>query len=199
LLVVDGSFHISVFLAHDDIRVSASWRKEILKSLRRCEIFVPILTEAFAKSNWTDQEAGYALGRGALIAPLKVDVDPYGFIGEFHARRLKSNSVVETCWAVLESLKNDSRLGEKIKEAGINVFLLSGTFDDAYENLKKLMKLAPFDSAQTTTLFKEGSRNQNIYGSFKVRPLMQGILKDARGKVSGTIISKYKRAVASWG
>ena len=188
----------NVFLAHDDIRISAAWRREILKRLRSCEIFVPILTEAFTKSKWTDQEVGYALARGARIAPLKVDVDPYGFIGEYQARRLKSRSVNEVCWAVLDGLKNDSRLGERIKQAGIQVFLQSGTFDDAHENLTKLIKFRPFSRWQLAEIIQGGARNQNIYGCHKAQSLMRDILEDAEGKVRHSLILKYKKAVKSW-
>lgn len=186
-----------VFLAHDDIRISAAWRREILKRLRSCEIFVPILTEAFTESKWTDQEVGYALARGARIAPLKVDVDPYGFIGEFQAGKVKSGSVNEVCWAVLDGLKNNSRLGERIREAGIEVFLQSGTFDEADKNLRKLMKFRPFSQAQLREIIQGGARNQNIYGCHKARPLMKEILEEARGRVRQSLILKYQKAVKS--
>jgi hypothetical protein len=188
-----------VFLAHDDIRVSTAWRREILKSLRKCEIFVPILTEAFTKSKWTDQESGYALARGARIAPLKVDVDPYGFIGEFQARKLKSDSVHEICWAVLEGLKSDSRLGERIRQVAIKEFLKSRTFDDAYKNLRRLTKFRPFSRTQLAEIIKGSSRNQNIYGCRMARPLMEAIIEDARrGKVRHSLILRYQKAMKSW-
>ncbi len=55
------SFEFSAFLAHEDISPSASWRKEIRKSLRDCRVFIPILTKSFVESDWTDQETGIAL------------------------------------------------------------------------------------------------------------------------------------------
>jgi len=127
-----------------------------------------------------------------------VDVDPYGFLGEYQARGLKSGSVNEVCWAVLDGLKNDSRLGERIKQAGIKVFLQSGTFDDAHENLTKLMKFRPFSRTELAEIIQGSSRNQNIYGCHKAQPFMKTILEDAQGKVRQSLVHKYQKAVKSW-
>ena len=44
-----------------------------------------LLTKEFHESDWTDQEVGYALGRGVPVVPVKRGRDPYGFIGKFQA------------------------------------------------------------------------------------------------------------------
>lgn len=133
-----AEFGIEAFLAHDDIAVSERWRQVILKKLRDCEIFIPILTDAFMESDWTDQEAGFALARGKRVVPLKVDVGPYGFIGAFQALRLNQKMPTETCWRVMESLKDHDTLGQKVREDVIGVLLQSSTFEEASKNLTKL-------------------------------------------------------------
>ena len=35
---------IEAFLAHDDLHVSDEWRERIRKELKRCDIFVPLLS-----------------------------------------------------------------------------------------------------------------------------------------------------------
>ena len=96
-----AEFGIEAFLADDDIGVSEHWRRVILKKLRDCEMFIPILTDAFVESEWTDQEAGFALARGKRVVPLKVDLGPYGFIGAFQALRLNGKMPTETCWMIM--------------------------------------------------------------------------------------------------
>ena len=36
---------IEAFLAHDDLHVSDEWRARIIEELRRCDLFVPLLSE----------------------------------------------------------------------------------------------------------------------------------------------------------
>ncbi len=191
-------FGFSVFLAHDDIQVSKRWRKEILKNLKACAVFVPILTKEFIESDWTDQETGYALSQGARIVPVKVGIDPYGFIGEFQATTLKKGALAETCWKIMASLSNDDRLADDAREGAIDAFLRSGTFVDAQFNLPRLVKLGPFSQAQLAKLIEGSSRNQNIHGCYKARPLMQELLDQSRGRVPRRVIAKYRMAVQSW-
>ena len=43
------------------------------------------MTETFHDSDWTDQEVGFAFGRGVPIISVRMGKDPYGFIGKFQA------------------------------------------------------------------------------------------------------------------
>lgn len=194
-----GEFGFNGFLAHDDIRVSAPWRQEILKNLRECDIFFPILTRAFCESEWTDQEAGYALGKGKTIVPLRADVEPYGFVGDYQAVRLKKAALRQTCWAITESLKDHNTVGGVVKDAIIEVFLESGSFEEAGDNVEKIMKFRPFSKAQLARIIGGSSRNQNIYGCFGARSKMGTLIEEAQGKVPGRLIRVYRAAVKSWG
>ncbi|HVB34845.1 MAG TPA: toll/interleukin-1 receptor domain-containing protein [Patescibacteria group bacterium] len=78
-------FGISAFVAHTDIRPTKEWQEEIAIALASMDAFVALLTEKFHTSEWTDQEVGYALGRGVPLIAVKLGEDPYGFIGKFQA------------------------------------------------------------------------------------------------------------------
>ena len=80
------SYGLNVFLAHDDIEVSADWSESILKQISNCPFFVPLLSSGFRKSEWTDQEIGIAVCLGKpIILPIKLeDIDPYGFISKVY-------------------------------------------------------------------------------------------------------------------
>lgn len=51
------------------------------------------MTEDFHDSFWTDQELGYAFGRGVPIICVRLGRDPYGFIGKFQALSCDWNKV----------------------------------------------------------------------------------------------------------
>ena len=89
-----ASYGASVFVAHDDIRPTQEWQDAIIENLKTCDAFLALLTDRFADSDWTDQETGIAVALDKVIIPIKIDLDPYGFIGkvsgfemEFRQRR----------------------------------------------------------------------------------------------------------------
>jgi len=78
-------FGVSAFVAHKDIRPTKEWRDEIENALATMDALVALMTDGFHDSDWTDQEIGYAFGRGVPIIALRMGTDPYGFIGKFQA------------------------------------------------------------------------------------------------------------------
>lgn len=73
---------IECFVAHDAIEPTREWQDVIESALRTCHVLVAMLTDDFSASRWCDQEVGVAVGRGVLIVPVRMGVDPYGFIGK---------------------------------------------------------------------------------------------------------------------
>jgi len=78
-------YGISCFVAHENIHPTKEWQSEIENALDSMDTLVALLTEDFHDSLWTDQEVGFAFGRGVPIIPVKMGKDPYGFIGKFQA------------------------------------------------------------------------------------------------------------------
>lgn len=78
-------FGVSCFVAHQDVHPTEEWQDEIESALRSMDAFVALLTKDFHESFWTDQEVGFALGRGVPLIAVKLGTDPYGFIGKFQA------------------------------------------------------------------------------------------------------------------
>ena len=80
-----AQFRAQCFVAHVDIAPTKEWQDEIENALLSMDAFVAVLTKGFHESLWTDQEVGFALARRVPIIALKVEQDPYGFIGKFQA------------------------------------------------------------------------------------------------------------------
>ena len=76
---------MSAFVAHNDIEPTAEWQNEIELALATCDAMLVLLHPGFHDSDWTDQEIGYAMGRGIMIVAVRLGTDPYGFIGRFQA------------------------------------------------------------------------------------------------------------------
>ncbi len=74
------------FIAHDDIPGSEEWEKEILQAIKNADFFIPLISQQFKESEYTDQETGCAVSLNKKIIPIKLDIiDPYGFINKFQA------------------------------------------------------------------------------------------------------------------
>ena len=85
-----AEYGIKSFLAHDDLHISEEWKDRILEELKRCDVFVPLLSEDFRRSHWTDQETGIVFGRtDVVIIPLSIDgTRPYGFISHVQGKKI---------------------------------------------------------------------------------------------------------------
>ncbi len=107
---------MSAFVAHEDIQVTEQWQEIILKALSSMDVFLPILSEGFKKSEFCDQELGFAVARRRLhqaiacseapvpiIIPFMFDeTTPYGFISNEQAAKV--NPVQDASKKVLETL-----------------------------------------------------------------------------------------------
>ena len=78
-------YHVSGFVAHQDIQPTLEWQREIERALSHMDAFIAIHTTGFSQSVWTQQEIGFAVARGVKIISLKMPEDPTGFISKQQA------------------------------------------------------------------------------------------------------------------
>lgn len=98
-----SDYRIASFVAHEDIEPTTEWQNEIQLALRSADALVALLTEDFSDSAWTDHEVGIAIGNGVCVIPVRLECDPYGFIGKYQA--------------IAGSLTNMSRVADKVFRA----------------------------------------------------------------------------------
>lgn len=86
---------INAFLAHEDLEVSDDWRERILQELRRCDLFVPLLSANYLSSTWAPQEAGFIVSRPeVVIAPLSIDgTVSSGFLAHWQCGRIPAEGI----------------------------------------------------------------------------------------------------------
>jgi hypothetical protein len=104
-----GIYGISGFVAHEDIHPTKEWQAEIENALSSMDALVALMTNDFHDSLWTDQEVGFALGRGVPIISVKLELDPYGLIGKYQALQCAWDSAAIEIVKILithESMKN---------------------------------------------------------------------------------------------
>jgi len=109
---------ISGFVAHEDITPTAGWQAEIERALRALDAFVALITAGFARSCWTQQEVGFAVGRGVKVISLKMgDEDPTGFISREQALPRRGRPADAIAAEIEGILAADDRTAAKLKDA----------------------------------------------------------------------------------
>lgn len=155
-------YGISSFVAHEDIEPTKLWEKEIEKGLFSMDALCAILMPGFKESNWTDQEVGVAIGRGALVIPVRKEMDPYGFIGKFQGYQANNKSIGEVAKGIFKILSTHEKTRTTLINKLVDLFLMSNNAEEAYYRLEalKLIKDLPEDKAEK--LREEIVKNKNL-------------------------------------
>nr|WP_306670074.1 toll/interleukin-1 receptor domain-containing protein [Sphingomonas sp. R-74633] len=110
-------FEIAGFVAHEDIHPTLAWQDEIERALYTMDAMVAVHTKGFSASFWTQQEIGFALGRGVKIVSFKYGEDPTGFIGKHQALPRLRRTADQIAEEINRLLSGDSRTADRLKDA----------------------------------------------------------------------------------
>lgn len=129
---------ISAFVAHEDIEPSLEWQNEISLALRSMHALVALFTPDFHGSNWTDQEVGWALGRGVPAIPVRLGADPYGFVGKIQAIRGVLDDPTSLADGIVRALLTNSQVQGTMRRALVEAFEVARNVA-AVEHVKQLI------------------------------------------------------------
>lgn len=110
-------FGVVGFVAHEDIEPSREWQNEIELALGTMDGLVALMHPGFHESKWTDQEIGVAIGRRVPIIPIKLGIDPYGFIGKYQALNASKMSPSDLALNVIELFASKPQIASKISRS----------------------------------------------------------------------------------
>ena len=152
-------YGVEAFVAHSDIDPGTEWQDEILGALEDMDAFVPILTEGFRDSQWTDQEVGYAIASEVPIIPLRMDLDPYGFMGKYQGLSCDWNNASPE---IIRALIHDP----KLVDAFINATSECRNFASANRLAEMLPSIETLTDAQVSRLVSVFNENEQIVSSY---------------------------------
>lgn len=109
-------YHIAGFVAHEDITPTFEWQKEIERALFTMDAMLTIHTQGFSGSVWTQQEIGFALGRGVKVVALRMEEDPKGFISKDQAILRRGRDAAGVAEEIASILINDAATKARMAE-----------------------------------------------------------------------------------
>ena len=157
-------YGVEAFVAHSDIHPGTEWQEEILEALKDMDAFVPALTEGFHGSKWTDQEVGYAIAREVPVVPLKLDMDPYGFMGKYQGLACRwKDAPREIIKALFSNPLTHTAL---LIDSYIDAVSSCEDFDSANRLAKILPSIEELTDEQVSGLVKAFNENRQISDSY---------------------------------
>jgi hypothetical protein len=174
----------SIFLAHEDIAPALEWELKIIKNLREANIIIPLITNNYRNSEFTDQELGMSLAWNKIIIPIKLStINPYGFIKKIQALKCEGNEnkIIDAVTFIAFVLTENSEFN-KFKEAVIDsvieAFNKSGSFKTTRIIIRVLAKIKSFNKDQIIGLKRAIKNNNQVYDEVYALPDFKKILTD---------------------
>ena len=200
---------IEAFLAHKDIVPSKEWQEEIIKRLRVTNIFVPVLTDNFKQSDWTDQESGAAFIRDIEIIPISINttdgsyVNPYGFIGKYQTLKytvdsttLKLNraKIVDGIQTELsKTLQTKTKILKNIRNCFVNALVNSLNYADANATSDAVKFFKPFSKKQLKMIVFGYVFNSQVNGAGSASSVVYRLIEDNLAELDVITKSIYKK------
>lgn len=173
-------YYISSFVAHVDIEPTREWQSEIELALNSCHALSALLIHGFHESKWTDQEIGVVMGRGKLIIPIRLGMDPYGFIGKYQGIQGVNKSTGELARDIFTVLKSNKSTQRYISEAIVNRFEDSISFDDAKISMSLVEELEYLDEKLISRIEQAVKLNSQLRNSFVVPDRARALIESFR-------------------
>lgn len=174
------AFGVSAFVAHEDIEPNLDWQREIELALYSMHGLLALLTPEFPSSKWTDQELGFALGRGAFVIPVRLGLDPYGFMGKIQAVRGDLSQPKPLAEAVVRILVKRNETSDLMRGALITALERARSYPASIAASKLLETLTGFTSEQLDKLEVACRDNRQVSEAFGVVARIQGLLNKHR-------------------
>ena len=156
---------ISAFVAHQDIKPSLEWQSEIELALSSMHALAALLTPDFHSSNWTDQEVGYALGKGTLVVPVQLGVVPYGFIGKVQGLSGSLEIPGQLANLVANTLRSHAATRREMRRASITAFVAAQSFANAIALSKIIAVMTDFTDEERAVIKRACEENRQIYNA----------------------------------
>lgn len=170
-------YGVSCFIAHNDIEPTEDWQTQIETALATCDALIALLHPKFHASNRTDQEIGFAMGRGVPAFAIRFGQDPYGFIGRFQAFEGKNKTASGLAREIFDAFRKNKQTQRKMSEALIELFEDSGSFAESKARIAYLEDLLLWDPTFSVRIRSAAKGNRQISESWGVPERVTALIR----------------------
>jgi hypothetical protein len=169
LKVALAEYGIDAFAAHADITPTSRWENTIEDALRTCHSLVALLHPGFHKSNWTDQEVGFVMGRDMPVFAVHLGEAPYGFLAKFQAFRPKGGDLSKLPYSLFKAYCKHQETASRMAKYTALRFADSGSFAAAKSRFSQLEEITVW-SETLSKIVRDALRDngQTMYVKDKV-------------------------------
>jgi hypothetical protein len=162
------TFGITAFVAHEDIEPSREWRKEIELALKSMNALAALVTVDFHGSLWTDQEVGWALGRGVFVIPVRIGADPYGFAGHIQGVNGRLDEPKPLAISLVETLLSNAQTHSDMRRALVMSFRDAKSYVAAQVLRNAIVTVSDFTEEEKVVLWSACADNRNVKNAYNV-------------------------------
>lgn len=168
---------LDAFVAHTDIAPTTEWMGDLRAALESADALIALMSGDFHDSLWTDQEVGWALGRGIPIVPVKMDASPYGLLGTLQAVELpRSPTAEEAAAPILEAMLLAGSGNPRLGDALVTAFARSSSHSQARAHFRVLEQAHVLTREQCDRLASLFLDSPNLRDTSLVRHNMEDLL-----------------------
>jgi hypothetical protein len=163
-----GQIGVAAFVAHEDIEPSLEWQREIELALGSMHALAALLTTDFHQSSWTDQEVGWAMGRGVPVIPVRLGVNPYGLMGKIQANEGNLNFSSLTAQGIVEVLLKNEVTHTRMRAALVEAFGRASSWETRKAMLQLVEQVTDFTEEEKNSLRHTVVSNHKVMDTWGV-------------------------------
>lgn len=188
--LINSCTGFEVFLAHEDIKLSENFYKEIRKSLQSADLVLPIVSRNLLISSFANQEIGIALGTGRKFVSVSIDgTIPKGFLELYQAskcRVLNEDGIFGTISELFSLFIQHPKFRDQKRAMDCLSYALLNS--DSWKTTSRIIslilitdKVVLFDKEQLAMIVKAVKNNHEVFGADYVLPNLKALLKNHYG------------------
>jgi hypothetical protein len=133
------------------------------------EALLALLSPDFHDSKWTDQEVGAAIGRGVVVVPVALGLNPYGFTGKYQALPGGNKSADEISKHIVRLLVRNPRTRARASECLVVALENASGYVHANQVVWLLEELHLLDERVAGRIAAAVEANDNVAQSYVVQ------------------------------
>ncbi len=184
-------YDFDAFVAHDDIKLGDQWESALFDRIKKCDLFIALLSDNFHKAQYTDHEVGIAFGLEKTILPISIDdTMPYGFLTKVQAKKMSPEIDATQVSKIFKEFMSKTKTSSTDHDL-IYSLIYAESFIDANRAIKQLSMHTEFSDEDINIIAQGFIDNDQIRGSYAAAWCVR-ILKKNWNKIDKKLQAQLK-------